>query len=72
VTWDDAWLGQAALWYSWIVVPGTCRRWIRPSGDDLGWVCVRWCLISALVGPVPVEVVFVGGEHLAGVGFAEQ
>jgi hypothetical protein len=33
--------------------------------DDLGRVDVRWCLISALVGPVPVEVVFVGGEYLA-------
>jgi hypothetical protein len=42
------------------------------DGDDLGGVCVGRCLISALVGPVPVEVVFVGGEDLACVGFAEQ
>jgi hypothetical protein len=40
--------------------------------DDLGWVGVRWCLISALVGPVPVVVVFVGGEDVAGVVLAEQ
>ena len=42
------------------------------DGDDIGWVCIGRGLISALVGPVPVEVVFVGGEDLACMGFAEQ
>jgi hypothetical protein len=40
--------------------------------DDLGRVRVRRCLVSALVGAVGVEVVFVGGKDLAGVGFADQ
>ena len=40
--------------------------------DDFGRVGVGWGLIPCLVGTMPVEVVFIGGENLAGVGFVEQ
>lgn len=40
--------------------------------DDFRDVGVRRGLVSGLMGPMSVEVVFVGGEDLAGVGLAEQ
>lgn len=42
------------------------------DGEDLGWLCVGRNLVSSLVGPVSVEVVFVRGKDRASVGFAEQ
>ena len=40
--------------------------------DDFRNVGIRRGLVPGLMGPMPVEVVFVGREDLAGVGLAEQ
>jgi hypothetical protein len=39
------------------------------DGDDLGGVVVGWVLVEALVWAVDVEMLLVGGEHVAGVPF---